>query len=518
MRRCSPETTAPHSAPRLRLPIALLLLATAVLSSGGGLAQQQDETKAGRQPSSAPGIFSLLPADATTEQEIDLAGGRLAYNATAGTLALRDQQGERLAAVFYTAYSLKEAAADNRPITFVFNGGPGASSAYLHLGLVGPRIVDYGPRADATAAQLRDNPDSWLEFTDLVLIDPVGTGWSRAADSDKAESFWGVERDARALAKFIALYLAENGRTAAPKYLLGESYGGFRAVKVARALSRQQGMIVSGIVMVSPFLEGRLHFGGGRFALNAALLLPSIAAAELDRTDRFSADALEAVERFAMSDYLVTLAGPPPRGAAAQAFYARLAEMTGLPAEVVARTRGFIRDAYVNSSGGEAGELLSLYDATHRVPDPFPETLRNDGGDPVLDGYLQSLGGIFVGYAREELDFRTEMTYELLNGTVSREWRWGNHGGSMRLASANHDLRELLALHPGFGVLIAHGRSDLVTPYGISRYLLDHLPEHGLAARARLAIYKGGHMFYFDPEARADFTAAARAFYEVPAP
>lgn len=515
-----------RDAPLLRGLVPALLLAIAVLlAPAASPAQAPGGDPAPEQQSSGPGVLSLLPADSTSDHVIETAGGRLAYRATAGTLALRDREGKRIAAVFYTAYTLQEAAARTRPVTFVFNGGPGAASAYLHLGLVGPRVVDYGAGPDATTAQLRDNPDSWLRFTDLVLIDPVGTGWSRAADPDGAKSFWGVEQDARALAKFVALYVAENGRFDSPKYLLGESYGGFRAIKVAQALHGDQGFILSGIVMVSPFLDGPLHFGAGRLALNAALLLPSVAATQLDRSDRFTATALAEAESFAMTDYLVTLAGPPPGGEAARSFYARLAEMTGLPLDVVTRTRGFIKDAYINSPNtdeggsdgvGEESELLSLYDATFTVPDPFPESLGNDGSDPIIGGFLQSLGGFFAAYAREELGFKTEMTYQLLNGSVSREWDWGR--GGMRQASAHRDLRELLALNPGFGLFIAHGRSDLVTPYGVSRYIIDHLPPHGETQRAALAVYKGGHMFYFDPDARADFTAAVQSFYGRAAP
>lgn len=509
-------------------PLRALLLAAALLAPLPGTAQpsesqpskaQAPETQPAEPRETGPGILSLLPPDSVTRHEIVLGGDRLAYTATAGTFALRDRRGERIAAVYYTAYTLDAAAPEARPVTFVFNGGPGAASAYLHLGLVGPRIVEFGSPPDA-AAQLESNPDSWLRFTDLVLIDPVGTGWSRAADPDEAERFWGVERDAEALAKAIALYVADNARTASPKVLLGESYGGFRAAKLARALQQEQGIVVSGIVMVSPFLDGALHFGASRLALNAALLLPSIAATELDRAGRFSAEALAAAERFAITDYLTALAGPPPEGDAGDAFYARLAELTGLPLEVVRRTRGFVAEAYLEHPGGEAPEIASPYDATFALPDPFPES--DDGGDddPILDGYLQSLGGLFVGYAREQLRYETEITYELLNGRVSREWQWDGAGGrgGRRHASAAGDLRALLALNPGLRLLIAHGRSDLVTPYGASRYILDHLPEGAGADRARLELYKGGHMFYFDPASRAAFTEAAAAFYREGAP
>ncbi len=307
--------------------IALAFLLVAAVPA---LAQEQP-AKPAAEP--RPGVLRLLPADAVSEKEVDVSGRKLAYTATAGTLSLYEQSGELSAAIFYTAYVAKNAVA-NRPITFVFNGGPGAASAFLHLGLVGPRIADFGPDGrDAAAARLRTNPETWLDFTDLVLIDPVGTGWSRPAKPDGGSAFWGVRRDAEAFAKTVALYLAKNGRLSSPKYLLGESYGGFRAAKLARALQREQGIIVSGIVMVSPMLEGAFQFGGKNFALGAALYLPSLAATELERRGTLNPQTLAEAERFAMTDYLTTLAGPPPQGEAARAFYDRVAGLTGLPAE-----------------------------------------------------------------------------------------------------------------------------------------------------------------------------------------
>jgi carboxypeptidase C (cathepsin A) len=265
--------------------------------------------KAGRKQG-GPGVLSLLPGDSVTEHSIDISSGKLAYTATAGTFSLFDQSGERSAAVFYTAFVAKPND-PGRPVTFVFNGGPGAGSAFLNLGLVGPRIAAFGNGYDGANVHLVDNPDTWLAFTDLVLIDPVGTGWSRPAKPDGGSAFWGVHRDAESMAKVIALYVAKNGRVSSPKFILGESYGGFRAAKVARALQNNQGIVASGILMVSPMLEGEFQFGGDRFALGAALQLPSLAAAELERKGTFSTAALAQAEHFALTDYLSALAGPP---------------------------------------------------------------------------------------------------------------------------------------------------------------------------------------------------------------
>jgi carboxypeptidase C (cathepsin A) len=492
----------------------LFLLLTAAIPSATAQDHRSQSDRQGQskqeQPH-GPGVLKLLPPDAVSDKEITLDGRRIAYTATAGTLSLYNQSGERSAAVFYTAYVAKNAGGAQRPVTFAFNGGPGAASVYLNLGLAGPRIVQFGPGGrDGAAAKLVDNPDSWLGFTDLVMIDPIGTGWSRTPKPDDAKGFWGVRSDASVLAKVIALYVAKNSRGAAPKYILGESYGGFRAAKVADALQREQGIVPTGIVMVSPLLEAAFQWGGRQYALGAALQFPSLVATELERTKMFTPEKLAAAERFAMTDYLSTLAGPPPTGEQAKAFYGRIAQLTGLSVDVVAKARGFVRNAYLQHLRA-GGQTVSIYDTTFAVPDPYPESQRRRGPDPVLDGFSRALSGAFVAYARDELGFKTEMTYTLLAPDVSSKWDWGDRRDP---PGVSDDLRELLALSPSFHLLVAHGRTDLVTPYGISRYVLDHLPDFGAPDRVQLKVYRGGHMFYFEPGARKQFTADAKSLYQ----
>ena len=349
-------------------------------------------------------------------------------------------------------------------------------------------------------------------FTDLVLIDPVGTGWSRAAKPDDGRLFWSVHGDAESMAKVIALYVAKNSRASSPKFILGESYGGFRAAKVARAVQNDQGIVVSGLLMVSPLLEGHFQFGGDRFALGAALQLPSLAAAELERRNAFSTDALAQAEHFALTDYLTTLAGPPPQGDAAKSFYARVAKITGLSVDAITQSRGFIGDDYVkNFAGGH--KIVSHYDATFASDDPYPETPVARGPDPILDGMIRAYGGAFVGYARDELGFKTEMTYNLLDGSISSKWDWEQDHGQ---PSVTDDLRVLLALSPSFRLMIAHGYSDMVTPYAVTRYLLQHLPPFQGEERTELKLYRGGHMFYLDPDSRTAFSADAKTMYVSP--
>lgn len=496
-----------------RRMVPALVLAFSLASTLALAAPPEQGAGSGNSGSSGrAGVLSLLPADAVSDHVLNAAGRSIAYTATAGTLDLFGQDGERSAAIFYTAYVAKEREA-GRPITFVFNGGPGAASAFLSLGLVGPRVLDFGPDGrDGANAKLVDNPQSWLDFTDLVLIDPIGTGWSRTVKPD-ANEFYNMRSDAESLAKAIALYVAHNGHGDSPKYILGESYGGLRAAKVATSLREDQGILVSGIVMLSPLIEGRLVFGASEFALGAALALPSLAAAEMERRNAFSEEGIRDAQDFALKDYLPALAGPPPSGEAGRAFYGRVASLTGIPEDVVAKNQGFIGGAYRKHSDGDGVDVVSAYDASFLAPDPYPESEAAHGGDPILDGFVRAYGGAFSTYARDELGFRTDMTYTLLSSFVNERWNWGGRDGGSRLtASATDDLKETLSLLPSFRLLVAQGYSDIVTPFGVNKYVLDHMPT-AFADRVALKLYRGGHMFYTRPASRAAFTGDAKTFF-----
>jgi carboxypeptidase C (cathepsin A) len=185
-----------------------------------------------------------------------------------------------------------------------------------------------------------------------------------------------------------------------------------------------------------------------------------------------------------------------------------------LPEDVVARERGFIRDAYVKNLRAADRKIVSHYDVTFAVADPNPESASARGPDPILDGFIRAYGSAFVAYARDELGFKTEMTYNLLASEVAGKWDWDDSGRAP--ASAAEDLRQLLALTPSFRLMIAHGFSDLVTPYSNSRYVLNHIPPNVEGERAELKLYRGGHMFYTDPQSRKAFTTDARTMYASP--
>ncbi|MEJ2624001.1 MAG: carboxypeptidase [Pseudolabrys sp.] len=484
----------------------------ALLAGGLGSAAAQPHRPSPQQQeaSGGKGVLRLLPADSVTQHTIQTPDGKLAYTATAGTLPLYGQSGEEIGSIFYTAY-VKKNAGPNRPLTFAFNGGPGAASAFLHLGLAGPRILDLGPHArNAARAKLIDNPDTWLRFTDLVFIDPIGTGWSRTVKSDTAKAFWSVDGDANSMAKAVALYVSKNNRDAAPKYLLGESYGGFRAAKVARKLESTQGIIPAGIVMLSPLLEGWLTFGDDQSALNSALLLPSLAATRLEQAHAFTPEKLKDAEKFALGDYLSTLAGKPPEGARAKAFYKKVADISGLPLDMVTQQRGFVNRGVVKNLRSNESKIVSAYDATYAVDDPFPERRGSHQPDPILAGVARAYGGAFAAYARNELGFKTPMTYKLLADDVTRHWKWD---GTRQSIGAEGDLRVLLSFDDKFRLLIGHGLSDLVTPFAATQYVLNHLPPLPPKGRVTLKLYPGGHMVYLDPASRKAFTQDAAKFY-----
>lgn len=495
------------------LMTALFIMPVSTFAQEDAAGGTEDTAEVERQdapPSeTTTGIFSLLPPDSTTEHVLHGRDRDLAYKATAGTLDLYAGDGTQSAKIFYTAYVAKDGGTD-RPLTFAFNGGPGAASAYLHLGLVGPKILAFGKDGhDGTRPELTDNPDSWLAFTDLVLIDPVGTGWSRAKNDSTARNFYSVDADAESLAKVIALYTQKNERLASPKFLLGESYGGFRAAKVATTLKKSQGILTSGIVMLSPMIDGRFLPVGQLDPVLAAVQLPSLAAAKLEREGQFSEAAVADAERFAMTDYLVSLAGPTPTGLEAEQLYNRIADLTGLPTEAVSETRGFVGNIYTKQAAGP-GHIVSAYDASAPVADAYPESGGDHNDDPVLEGFTRAYGPAFANYARHELGYPSDMTYTLLSTEVNRRWDWD---GSRGEADASGDLRDLLSVIPSFRLAIMHGYSDILTPFGASRYVLDHLPANLAENRAELYVYRGGHMFYTDADSRRLATDDARRFY-----
>ncbi|MCQ8239391.1 S10 family peptidase [Rhizosaccharibacter radicis] len=513
----------------LVLPAALAISAAASTTASAAPEAEQKAPPgkvAHPEPAAAPAkldngkstnaLIGLLPPDSVTRHDITLDGHRIGYTATAGTLELRDEKGEPAARVFYVAYVADGQAAEKRPVSFFFNGGPGAGSAFLHLGAAGPQVLNFpaGNPTDGANATLSANPDSWLRFTDMVFIDAVGTGYSLPEHpDDAAKRFYGVKQDGSAFAEAIRIWLGRNNRTRSPKYLVGESYGGIRSIKTAYALQTEQNVPLAGVVMISPAIEMGLLDDRDN-PIDDALLLPSLAASAAAASGPVSPAKLDEFYRYAVGSYLTTLANAPPQGDAADAFYGKVASVTGLPKEVVAKERGML-SVQAHDVRSRDGRLYSLYDGTLSIADPYPEGIDNgDSPDPVLFGFGLAYGNAVTGYLAEQLGFRTDLKYDLLDYGVNAAWNFKQDGDLV--ARSTPDLRKLLALNPSLRVFIANGAFDLACPFSTSRYVVEHLPLG--RDRIRLKVYPGGHMLYTRPDSRAALAKDVAALYTRPAP
>jgi len=466
---------------------------------------------------------SELPARVETRHTLNLPGQPLEYRAVAETIGLTNQKGEASASVYTVSYLADAPAGQPRPVAFVFNGGPGAASVFLHLGGLGPRILET-PASGAAPnppVHLIDNPSTWLVFTDLVFVDPVGTGFShgKGKEENPDKPFWNVHGDLDSLGAVVRRWLTRHERWSAPVFLVGESYGGLRAAALAHSLEREVGITVSGLVLISPALDLAILRPDISNTLAPAFQLPSYAAvaaalseaAPPAETGRAAEGFAMSAERFAMTDYLVGLAGLKGIPAAGDPFIARIAALVGLPVDIVRRHRGRVPDrVFARELRRAQGEILSLYDATvTRAAGANPSD--DDAGDPVLAPAIAAYTAAFDSYAPEGLGYRTERPYRVLPRDVSRQWNWdGARGGGGGLGLALSSLEKTLLAHPGTKLLIANGRYDLVTPYLASRWLVDQL---GLPAAVRFAIrlsvYEGGHMMYMRPKSRAALAADA---------
>ncbi len=466
-----------------------------------------------------PASANALPARVETRHTITLAGRPLDYRAVAETIGLTNQKGEPVASVYTVSYLADTPEEARRPVAFVFNGGPGAASVFLHLGALGPRILDTPPNGAVPPppVHLADNPSTWLAFTDLVFIDPVGTGFSRGEGKEENpdKPFWNVESDLNSLGAVVRRWLTRHERWSAPVFLVGESYGGLRAAAMARSLARDVGVAVSGLVLVSPALDPELLHPDISNTLAPAFELPSYAAAAAALAGKPPAAAGEAAAGFALSDYLVGLAALTDIPPAGDPFIARIARLIGLPEEVVRRRRGRVPgEVFARELRRAEGEIVSVYDAT--VTRPTEANPRADeAGDPVLDVAVSAYTAAFDSYAPAALGYHTEQPYRVLSHAVSHQWNWDRaQGGRGGLGIALAALRDTLLARPETKVLIVNGRYDLVTPYLASRWLVGQLGlPAALRARIRLRVYEGGHMMYMRASSRAALAADAAALF-----
>jgi carboxypeptidase C (cathepsin A) len=452
-------------------------------------------------------------------QTTTIDGQQLAYTATAGTLNLKDDKGEDRASVFYVAYTL-DGGDPSRPLTFCFNGGPGSSSVWLQYGAFGPRRV---PMTDPEHAPpppyaLEDNPLGLLDITDMVYIDPVGTGFSRAVGEAEDKDFHGLKEDVESVGEFIWRWMSRNNRWNAPVFLAGESYGTTRAAGLSLHL-KEKGVYCAGLVLLSLATDfATFLFETGNDLPNVCYL-PSYAAVAWyhdrlpDRPDAL-APFLDEVRRFAIEEYApALLQGDRLDPARRDALAARLARYTGLDADAIARRR--LRIPYLwfaRQLLGPGHRTVGRLDARFVGPDldPYAQTMNRD---PSYDAALGAYTSVVNDYLRRELGWETDDPYHVLSGAVNRAWKW-ERDGRRGFVSTAEDLRQAMVSNPHLRVLIANGLYDLATPFFAAEHTASHLglpPE--LQSQVRLTWYEAGHMMYFHRPSHRQLRDDVVAFY-----
>ena len=493
-------------------PLIAAALVTAHAQTPAPPAHERKGEAAVSEPAPASVAPGRLPADVTTHQTLELPNRTLHFTATAGSIPLRDDKGALQAEVGFVAYQLDGTDKQTRPVTFAVNGGPGAASAWLDVGAIGPWRVPLSNDPDHAAASLgpAPNADTWLDFTDLVFIDPPGTGFSPILGGDDARKrYWSVTGDIRTLADVIGRWLNHSDRTVSPHFLIGESYGGFRVPRLARELQSDEGVAIAGLVLVSPLLDAH-NASGFTDPFGWVNLLPSeVAAARALKGPVTRADLAD-VEQYAATDYVTDLLRGERDTAALDRLATRVAALTGLDPAMVRRYHGRLdRDVFLHELQRAHGLVGSAYDATIGDPDPLPHRALSPYPDPVLEGFKAPITSAMMAIYNDKLNWRPDGIYQVLNNSVEQQWDWGRGMGRPESVSF---LLGALSLNPRMHVLIAHGMFDLVTPYFTDALILRALPD-GEADRVRLAVYPGGHMFYSQDASRAALRHDAQALY-----
>ncbi len=483
----------------------------------------------------------------TTSHELSLIDRTIKYTAKAEWQILFEKE-EPVAELFSIAYLADTSeSSEQRPITFIFNGGPGAASAYLHMGALGPKRVHFNTEGTLPKPPLRvlDNQESWLCFSDLVFVDPVGTGFSRtlsqnkdksdnAQQKDKEETsnqaaaesqFWEVERDLKSLAEFMENFLSRQNRWLSPIFIAGESYGGFRVARLARQLQQEFGIGLSGAILISPALEFSLLEGSDYNLSYWTSLVPSMAAAAAyhGRAKWAGAEGdmeihRQAAEHFSQQILLPILArGDSVPSPERQQVYQMLSDLIGLDVSLIERHQGRIDiNIFSRELLRQEKKIVGLYDAAITAIDPFPDRLEYSGSDPTLEGVQRLFTGAINHHLRSTLNVETELTYHLLNFDVFKEWQFKlKKNVKQGYVGAVDDLRVGMTLNPYMRVSIVHGIFDLLTTYFASQQLvalMKLVPE--VRSHLDLQCFDGGHMFYTWEASRQQWFTYMTNFYQ----
>jgi carboxypeptidase C (cathepsin A) len=488
----------------------------------GGPAEDRERPAAEKNEKKAEVTDRLV----TSQHTATIQGKELKYTAVAGTLVLRDDAGDPKANFFSIAYTL-DGVEDRarRPITFAFNGGPGSSSVWLHLGMLGPRRVKVPDDTSVAAPPygLKNNPHSILDLTDLVMIDPVSTGFSRPAEGEDKSQFHGYEEDIQSVGQFIHDYVTKNDRWLSPKFVIGESYGGIRSAGLSGHLLSRYRMPLCGIVMVSPAINFyTLGFNAGN-DLPYILFMPTYATtawyhkALADDLQRLSVDEIhkQALE-FATTEYVLALVkGHKLSDGERRAVAEKLARFTGL-------SREFVEDANLRISMQRfAKELLRSRGLTvGRYDGRFTGVDADRAGEaPEYDPSGSKVFGAFTAaindYLRNELKFEDDKVYEILGGNV-QPW---NYGRGNRTLDTSDTLRSTMAQNPLMKVFLAAGYYDMACPPATAIYSLEHmaLPAE-LQENLTYGFYEAGHMMYIYEPAMEKLRKDVEQFYKEACP
>ncbi len=500
----------------LLLPLFPLAALAMAATAGPGI----QEPEAPKPPDPAPPP-EPPPADeppVVTKHELRIGDRKLQYFATTGFMPLKNDKGETEARIFFVAYTLDTLEGNrNRPLMFSFNGGPGSSSVWLHLGGLGPRrvrMLDNGAMPPPPF-RLIDNEQTWLEETDLVFIDPVDTGYSRASTPELAKQFCGVQKDLESVGEFIRLYLTRYRRWSSPLFLVGESYGTFRSAGLAGHLI-EKGIAFNGIVLVSSILNLQTaRFDEGN-DLPYALFLPTYAATAWyhrrlppDLQERDLAETLAEVEAWAGGEYQIALAkGSALDGEERAAVAERLARYTGLSARYVEQSDLRIQiHRFCKELLRETRRTVGRLDSRYTGFDASGVTETPDF-DPSLSAIRPPHTAVLNDYLRTELGYETDAEYHILR---SLDWDWGSaREGYPKTSEA---LSSAFAKNPYLHLFIASGHFDLATPYFATDYTLRHLTlEPATRANVRTEEYAVGHMVYLEKNALIKLKADVARF------
>jgi carboxypeptidase C (cathepsin A) len=482
-----------------KLIFGLLMLALVQVGADANTyAQSKTDTAAAVVPKAEKSV---------THHTVTVDGEEIEYTATAGTLILKNDKGEPVASFGYTAYS-KDGVEDKsrRPLTFSYNGGPGSSSIWLHMGVMGPkRVVVKDPEVTPPAPyELTDNQYSLLDATDIVMVDPVGTGVSRAIGEAEGKDFWGVDQDIRSVSNFIKTYISENNRWNSPKYLLGESYGTTRSAGVVNHL-QNQGIAMNGVVLVSTVLDLRTIAFGDADNLPYVAYLPTYAAVawyhdKIDDKPKSLESFVQQARQFASNEYAAALMkGDELSESRRNRVIDKLAEFTGLSKEYLDRanlrvTQSEFTKELLRDEGHTVGRLDSRYTGYS-----LDNLSQNAIYDPQSSAISPAYTTMFLQYYHDELNFGQDKQYNISAYSLPGfEWDW-DRGGSFFPTSPTTapDLAEAMTKNPNLKVLVLNGYYDLATPFFAAEYTMDHLgiPSE-LEENISMKYYKAGHMMY----------------------